>query len=40
VIDLSYVAAYQLGVLAPGSAEVIVERIMPEEIRNWRARKP
>lgn len=40
VIDLSYVAAYQLGVLAPGSAEVIVERIMPEEIRQWRARKP
>lgn len=40
VIDLSYVAAYKLGVLAPGSAEVIVERIMPEEIRNWRTRKP
>jgi rare lipoprotein A len=40
VIDLSYVAAYQLGVIATGSAEVIVERIMPEEIRNWRARKP
>jgi rare lipoprotein A len=40
VIDLSYVAAYQLGVLAPGSAEVIVERIMPEEIRNWRAQAP
>lgn len=37
VIDLSYVAAYKLGVLAPGSAEVIVERIMPEEIRGWRA---
>jgi rare lipoprotein A len=32
VIDLSYVAAHKLGVLAPGSAEVIVERIMPEQI--------
>lgn len=35
VIDLSYVAAYKLGILGPGSAEVIVERIMPDEIRNW-----
>lgn len=40
VIDLSYVAAYKLGVLAPGSAEVIVERIMPEEIPRWRAQAP
>jgi len=40
VIDLSYVAAYKLGVLAPGSAEVIVERIMPDEIRGWRAQAP
>lgn len=40
VIDLSYVAAYKLGVLAPGSAEVIVERIMPDEIRGWRAQPP
>lgn len=40
VIDLSYVAAYKLGVLAPGSAEVVVERIMPEEIRGWRAQAP
>lgn len=40
VIDLSYVAAYKLGVLAPGSADVIVERIMPNEIRNWRAQAP
>jgi rare lipoprotein A len=40
VIDLSYVAAYKLGVLAPGSAEVIVERIMPEEISGWRAQAP
>lgn len=36
VIDLSYVAAHKLGVIAPGSAEVIVERIMPDEIRDWR----
>ena len=35
IIDLSYVAAYKLGILGPGSAEVIVERIMPDEIRNW-----
>jgi len=40
VIDLSYVAAYKLGVLAPGSAEVLVERIMPDEIRGWRAQAP
>lgn len=40
VIDLSYVAAYKLGVVTPGSAEVIVERIMPEEIRGWRAQAP
>lgn len=40
IIDLSYVAAYKLGVLAPGSADVIVERIMPNEIRNWRAQPP
>ena len=35
VIDLSYVAAYKLGMLGPGSAEVIVERITPDQIRNW-----
>lgn len=40
VIDLSYVAAYKLGILAPGSAEVVVERIMPDEIRTWRAQSP
>ena len=37
IIDLSYVAAYKLGILGPGSGEVIVERIMPDEIRNWNA---
>ena len=35
VIDLSYVAAYKLGMLGPGSAEVVVERITAEQIRNW-----
>ena len=35
VIDLSYVAAYKLGMLGPGSTDVVVERIMPDEIRNW-----
>jgi rare lipoprotein A len=35
VIDLSYVAAYKLGMLGPGSAEVVVERITPDQIRNW-----
>lgn len=35
IIDLSYVAAYKLGMLGPGSGEVVVERIMPDQIRNW-----
>jgi rare lipoprotein A len=35
IIDLSYVAAYKLGMLGPGSSEVVVERIMPDQIRNW-----
>jgi rare lipoprotein A len=35
VIDLSYVAAYKLGMIGPGSAEVVVERITAEQIRNW-----
>jgi rare lipoprotein A len=37
LIDLSYVAAYKLGMLSPGSAEVLVERITPEQIRNWQS---
>ena len=37
VIDLSYVAAYKLGMLGPGSAEVVVERITPDQIRNWQS---
>ena len=37
VIDLSYVAAYKLGMLSPGSAEVVVERLTPDQIRNWQS---
>lgn len=37
-IDLSYAAAHRLGMLGPGSTEVLVERITPDEIRSgaWR----
>ncbi|MEI8402786.1 MAG: septal ring lytic transglycosylase RlpA family protein [Alcaligenaceae bacterium] len=35
IIDLSYVAAYKLGMIVPGSAEVVVERITPDQIQNW-----
>ena len=34
IIDLSYVAAYKLGMLGPGSGEVVVERITEDQIRN------
>ncbi|MEI2417803.1 septal ring lytic transglycosylase RlpA family protein [Orrella sp. JC864] len=40
IIDLSYVAAHKLGILGPGSDEVIVERIMPDEIRRIAAGAP
>jgi rare lipoprotein A len=33
VIDLSYVAAYKLGMLGPGSTEVIVERVTPDDMK-------
>jgi rare lipoprotein A len=33
IMDLSYVAAYKLGILGPGSGEVTVQRILPDEIR-------
>ena len=33
VIDLSYAAAHRLGMVGAGSAEVLVERITPEQIR-------
>jgi rare lipoprotein A len=32
IMDLSYVAAYKLGILGPGSGEVTVERILPADI--------
>lgn len=40
IMDLSYVAAYKLGILGPGSGEVTVERILPEEIRLLAANSP
>lgn len=33
IMDLSYVAAYKLGIIGPGSGAVTVERILPDEIR-------
>jgi len=33
IIDLSYAAAHKLGLLGPGTAEVLVERILPQEMR-------
>jgi rare lipoprotein A len=33
IMDLSYTAAFKLGLLGGGSGEVIVERILPSEIR-------
>ena len=33
IMDLSYAAARKLGIIGPGSGEVTVERILPEEIR-------
>jgi len=38
IIDLSYAAAYKLGMHMLGSDEVIVERIMPDEIAGKNAR--
>lgn len=40
IIDLSYVAAYKLGMLGPGSTEVVVERITADQIRNWKTAPP
>jgi rare lipoprotein A len=42
VIDLSYAAAHRLGMVGPGSVEVVVERIMPEQIRagTWNQTAP
>ncbi|MCW0209992.1 MAG: septal ring lytic transglycosylase RlpA family protein [Achromobacter sp.] len=33
IMDLSYVAAYKLGIIGPGSGQVVVEAIPPDEIR-------
>lgn len=33
IMDLSYVAAHKLGIIGPGSGPVLVERILPTEIR-------
>jgi rare lipoprotein A len=37
IIDLSYTAAYKLGYLGSGSADLQVERILPDEIRQMEA---
>jgi len=37
IMDLSYVAAYKLGIIGPGSGEVTVERILPAEARQMAA---
>jgi rare lipoprotein A len=37
IIDLSYTAAFKLGYLGSGSAELKVERILPDEIRQMEA---
>ncbi len=38
IMDLSYVAAYKLGLIGPGSGPVTVERILPQEINSMIAR--
>jgi len=37
IMDLSYAAAYKLGLIGPGSGQVVVERILPDEIRTMMA---
>ncbi|AHV91867.1 septal ring lytic transglycosylase RlpA family protein [Bordetella holmesii] len=37
IMDLSYVAAHKLGIIGPGSGAVVVERILPSEIRTMMA---
>jgi rare lipoprotein A len=39
IMDLSYAAAYKLGILGPGSGEVTVQRILPDEIRRMVAER-
>lgn len=38
IMDLSYAAAYKLGLIGPGSGQVVVERILPDEIRTMIAK--
>jgi rare lipoprotein A len=38
-MDLSYVAAYKLGIIGPGSGEVTVQRILPDEVRRMVAER-
>jgi rare lipoprotein A len=40
IIDVSYVAASKLGLIGPGSGQVIVEAITNDDIRNGRAPSP
>jgi rare lipoprotein A len=40
IIDLSYVAAYKLGLIGPGSGEVVVESIQRDEIRRMATQRP
>jgi rare lipoprotein A len=40
IIDLSYTAALKLGYIRGGSAELEVERLLPEEIARLRSEKP
>lgn len=39
IMDLSYVAAYKLGIIGPGSGEVTVQRIVPDEVRRMVAER-
>ncbi len=39
IMDLSYVAAYKLGIIGPGSGEVTVQRILPDEVRRMVAER-
>lgn len=39
IMDLSYVAAYKLGIIGPGSGAVTVQRILPDEVRRMIAER-
>ena len=40
IMDLSYVAAYKLGIIGPGSGQVVVESIGADEIRRLASQGP